>query len=205
MLPLAAQIQAAQAPQPADRMLLATNAVCREQPSSSSREVATLGLGERFRTGDIRSEDGQSWILVIDRRNVVLSPRVRGGCWVPGPLTTEFSAADPEPAMIAIADHILGREEASFRDLVTVENLFAGSFAAIVESSGVLQARRLQLIDQAGSKSFPAAVRDPLARAWLLAHREVLQPTQYSVEYRVPPDVYWTRTNRLNALRERRN
>ena len=68
MLPLAAQIQAAQV-QPFDRMVLATNVVCREQPSISSQGVGTLGLGDRFRTGDTRSEDGQSWILVVDRRS----------------------------------------------------------------------------------------------------------------------------------------
>lgn len=192
LLPVAAQIQAAQA-QRFDRIVLATNVVCREQPSISSRGVGTLRLGDRLRTTDTRSEDGQSWILVVDKLNVAPSySYMRGSCWVFGSLTTEFSEADPEPALIAAAEHALGREEASFQDLIAVENLFAWDpFAGIAESSGVLQALRLQLIDQAASKS--PDLREPLAQAWIVAHREILHASPFNRSYwRVRPDVYWS-------------
>ena len=192
VLPVAAQIQAAQV-QPFDRIVLATNVMCREQPSISSQGVGTLRLGDRLRTGDTQSEDGQSWILVVDKQNVApIYSSMRGSCWVFGPLTTEFSEADPEPALIAVADHALGREEASFQELIAVENLFAWDpFAGIVESSGVLQARRLQLIDEAAWKS--PDLREPLAQAWILAHRDILHGSPFSwSSWRVRPDVYWS-------------
>ena len=191
MLPLAAQIQAAQV-QPFDRIVLATNVMCREQPSISSQGVGTLRLGDRLRTGDTQSEDGQSWILVVGKRSAApVFSSMRGSCWVFGPLTTEFSEADPEPALIAVADHALGREEASFQELIAVENLFAWDpFAGIVESSGVLQARRLQLIDRAAQKS---DLREPLAQAWILAHQEILHASPFDRSYwAVRPDVYWS-------------
>jgi hypothetical protein len=117
--------------------------------------------------------DGADWYLASGRTPVavLLDPTgLRGRCWVYGPLTVEFSEEDPEAALIAAADRVLQRQEATFEELVAVENLFAWEpFAAATAASGRLQVGRLRIIDRAAWKL--RGPLDPLAQAWLLARR----------------------------------
>ncbi len=156
--------------------------------------MASLRLGDQLSTIDGAVEDGLSWRLVHRRTptpRTVYPSGLRGDCWVAAPLTVEFSPSDPEPALTRVADHVLGRDDATFEDLVAAENLFAWEpFARVTASSGRLQLRRFQLINQAAIK-FSAQTTDQLTQAWIISHRDVLAQSAFSRSWYVQPEVFW--------------
>src|SRR5207245_1207356 len=104
----------------------------------------------------------------------------RASCWVPGPLTAEFVADKPESALLAVADHILRRKDpVMFGEYVDAENLLLNEgFSSSLQSSGLLQFRRLQIVERV--TRVPSALgrivaTDPLKRAWFIAHRDFLR------------------------------
>ena len=61
-------------------------------------------------------------------------------CWVFGPLTAEFAHSTPEPALLAVADHVLQRtDQVRFEDYVAVDNLLTYDYSSsVLASSGLL-------------------------------------------------------------------
>jgi hypothetical protein len=176
---------------PGLRMIVATEVVCRAQPSRSAAPVRSYRLGDllpaaRTETG----ADGDTWYF--DQWRVSgRSP----SCWVYGPLTTEFVRANPEPALLASVDHILQRaDRVTFEEYVEVDNLLSeDTYAPVVASSGPLQFGRLRIVErlvlQADGQSID---REPLKRAWILAHRDLLWHFEPGDQWYVRPDVYWS-------------
>lgn len=176
-----------------ERMVIASGVNCREQPAADSAVVLGLRLGDRIRTETSRIENDTSWLRVSQRVAAAraLDHSMTGGnCWVASLLTTLFSATDPAPALIAAADRALKRDDATFEDLVAVENLFAWEpFSQATTTSGLLQVWRLRVIDRAASRIRDA--REALAQAWIVAHRDLMSQSPFSGTWRVPPPVFW--------------
>jgi hypothetical protein len=180
------------AQQPEDRLIIADGVNCREQPSPNATVVLSLRLGDRIKTPIVRLENGDSWFQVDERIPAGLGPQrsLRGNCFVNGALTAGYSASDPTPALIAVADRALKREESTFEDLVAVANLFEGEqFSQAVSASGLLQTWRFRVIDSAVGKRQDE--RNPLTTAWILAHRGPLTQSFFSGRWYVPPAVFW--------------
>ena len=123
------------AEEPRLRMVVATNVACGAQASRAAAPVRS------FRPGDVLSGERQ---LSQDGGDVWYLDQIRTtsrfpGCWVYGPLTTEFMRSNPEPALVAAIEHILRRADTvTFEEYVEVENLLlAEKYAALHRSSGL--------------------------------------------------------------------
>ncbi len=174
-LPLKAQERTAM------RIVIATNVVCRAEPSVAAPVVASLRLGELFLGSPSSRQDDGIWY----------NPR-SGRCWTHGSLTHPFDSADRGDSLLVIADRLLGRDDASFEEHVEVENLFQTvGFADAVSASPQLQLRRLMITDQAGRRlAAEVANRDPLKLAWVLAKGETLRGT-FGGTWFVPRELFW--------------
>lgn len=173
------------------RMIIATNAVCRAEPSRAAAKVRPYQVGDLL-SGDKKEipKDGEAWYL--DRwRMTSRSP----DCWVYGPLTTEFVRTTPEPALLAVVDHILHRSDTpTFQEYVEVENLLlTDSYSSVVRSSGLLQSGRLRIVERVVREATGRSIeRDPLKKAWVLAHRDLLDYFDPDDAWYVRPDAYWS-------------
>ena len=117
-------------------------------------------------------------------------------CWVYGPLTTEFVRSNPVPALLTVTDHVLQRQnEARFEDYVAVENLLSEArFDSVVHSSGILQFRKLSIINQAISREDARGQvldREPLKKAWVLAQGTLVLYFEPADEWLMRPEAYW--------------
>ena len=168
-------------------MVIGTNVVCRAQPSRNAPKVVTLRLGEiRGFSREARAEGG---IWYFDEG--------RPSCWVPGPLTAEFVAGKPESALLAVADHILQRKDpVTFGEYVEAEHLLLNeAFSSSLQSSGLLQFRRLQIVERV--TRVPSALgrivdTDPLKKAWFIAHRDLLRYFEPDDAWYIRPQPYWS-------------
>jgi hypothetical protein len=102
-------------------------------------------------------------------------------CWVYGPATVELDGEPPETGWLAMLDHILARSDAKFAEYVAVDNALldveSPADRKAIDDSGRIQFRRLQMIERMleGEDAHRNAVeRDPLKKAWILAHRELV-------------------------------
>ena len=116
--------------------------------------------------------------------------------WIYGALTTEFSESNPEPSALALIDHLLQRpNEARFEDYVMVENKLAEfPFASLVRSSGLLQFRKLTFVKQAVSRNDMRGrtlAKDPLKKAWVLLHGDLVFYFDPDDGWFVRPEAYW--------------
>ena len=170
-------------------MVIGTNVVCRAQPSRNAPKVVTLRLGEIRGFSREARGDGGIWYF---------NDGGRLSCWVPGPLTAEFVADKPESALLAVADHILQRKDpVTFGEYVEAENLLLNEslFFSSLQSSGLLQFRRLQIVERV--TKVPSALgrivfMDPLKRAWFIAHRDNLRYFEPDDEWFIRPEPYWS-------------
>lgn len=175
-----------------ERMVIATDVVCRTRPEFSAPRAHTYQLGDIAGVTNESPREGGSWYF--DQWRVSgQSP----SCWVYGPLTTEFAESNPAPALLALMDHLLQRPNmARFEDYVATDNLLMEPrFASAVMSSGLLQFRRLSLIEQAVSREDARGHmidKDPLKKAWALSHKEVLYYFEIGDEWRIRPEAYWS-------------
>ena len=174
----------------ATRMVIATHAACRKEPNVSAVRVHTYKLGDLVGATKVSKEEGTSWYFDQWR----ISGR-SPSCWIYGPLTTEFVQSNPEPALLAAIDHVLQRHnEARFEDYVEVDNLLAaGHFSSVVNSSGLLQFRKLSLIHRAIARPDARARqldREPLKKAWVLSYRDLLY-ISYDDYWHVRPETFW--------------
>jgi hypothetical protein len=168
-------------------MVIGTNVVCRAQPGRNAPKVVTLRLGEiRGFSRETRAQ-GDIWYFDAGRPS----------CWVPGPLTAEFVAGKPESALLAVADHILQRRDpVTFGEYIEAENLLLNdAFSSSLLSSGLLQFRRLQIVERV--TRLPSAYgrivfMDPLKRAWFIAHRDFLRYFEPDDKWFIRPEPYWS-------------
>jgi hypothetical protein len=178
------------------RMVIANEVVCRAEPSVSSPVVRGYAVGDVVHASGAVETEGVTWYP--DR---LRASGVRPACWIHGPLTTPIDRSDPEPALLAVADHVLGRtDDVPFEDYVAVENLLLQTGTAphyddrVLASSGLLQLRRLQIVQRAiadPALSGPGAPRAPLSRAWIFAHRDIVWNFEPAAQWVIRPETYW--------------
>ncbi len=176
--------------EPAERMVIGTGVGCRAAPDRSAPVAHRYLLGDAIMATGETEEKGERWYF--DRSRVSgQSP----ACWVYGPLTTEFGRSAPEPALVAVADHLLQRNDAvAFEDCVAVDNLLTYNYPSVLASSGLLQFRRLSVIERAialPAASGRRAARNPLVRSWLLSHEPLLRYFEPADRWYVQPETYW--------------
>jgi hypothetical protein len=172
-------------------MVITTSAVCRVAPDSSAVVDYSYKVGDVVGATKTAQENGKLWYFD--------AWRIRGvapTCWIDASLTTEFSAANPEPALLAVVDHLLQNpDKAQFEDYVAVENLLLGpTYSPVVKSSGLLQFRKLSLIDQAISRDDArdaAFDEDPLKEAWVRSQGNLVIYDRPDGRWYVLPERYW--------------
>lgn len=190
LLPSAATAQSASL-----LVVIGSNVACREAPDTSAPVTVRYRLGELFVP---RAERETTTGLWYNSTTHVRGAR-SSGCWVHGSLTTGWD--DRERALVTIADHALSRADAApLEDYVAVDNLLqqtpprAHSDSSILESSPLLQLRRLQVLEKAagGRDAWGRSVRrDPLKAAWFFANEDVLRYHEPAGGWMVTADVYW--------------
>jgi hypothetical protein len=173
------------------RMVIGSNVVCRTEPNPSAPIAQSYLLGDIIAVSRESRQNGEDWYF--DQWRVSgQSP----ACWVYGPLTAEFDRSDPEPALIAVAGHVLQRTDpVRFEDYVEVDNLLTYNFSSVLASSGLLQFRRLSIIERA--VSLPTAegrlvARNPLMRSWFLSHSDLLKYFEPASRWFLQPETYWS-------------
>ena len=172
------------------RMVIGGDVVCRTEPNRSAPMSSRFRLGETFSTEQESREQDGSWYFARYRRAWPAK-----GCWVHGPLTAEFDRSHPEAALVAAANHILARaDQVRFEEYVAVEALLTHDYASAFQSSGILQFRRLSIIQRAISlptATGRAAERNPLTRSWLSSHEDLISYYDPADRWFLPPEPYW--------------
>jgi hypothetical protein len=147
-----------------------------------------LPLGMPIRAGTEISESGKTFYSGFP----AMAPNSR--CRVLGQTTTVWHTAEPDSLLLAILDHALAKQNATFEDTVAAENYLINTDArwrtqaGRDQISGQLQFRWLQLISRAvGLEGFNE--NNPLVESWILGHEELLDRLQG--EWSVPPRHYW--------------
>jgi hypothetical protein len=193
----------AAAQQQQSRMIIATHVACRSAPDLSSAVAVQYHLGDVFLPRGQSESDSGTWYLDTSRVPGAPSP----GCWIHGSLTTEWS--DREAALLAAADRILGRtDQVPFDDFVAVDNLLrqtpSGAHApsTVLETSPLLQLRRLQVLERAARAPGTWRMevrRSPLKAAWFFANGDVLRYHEPAGRWIVPADAYWQLHDRYRS------
>ena len=158
-------------------------------------------IAHRYNTGDIivaeRDTIGFRGIWYFDQL------RVRGiapTCWVRGDLTVPSShGRGSVDAYLRVANYTLARKDSvRFEDLVEVINLIDApapdGWPAVsrLSDSGLLQFRRLQLVERASDYLDKWMIADkPLHRAWVIAQGPLLQFFEPGANWYVPARHYW--------------
>jgi hypothetical protein len=152
-------------------------------PSRTGAVRRVLKLGSVVEVSGEKRTDSETWLSLRDN------------CWVERSLTAEFDREHPEVALVSVADHVLGRNDATFEELVAADNLLVGGIGGKdLSSSGLLQYRQLQIFERLAEQthSKQQISQDPLKVAWLIAHRDVVRYYEPDGAYFVPVEVYWS-------------
>jgi len=169
-----------------------------------------LPAGDHYHVGDVidatksaRGTDGSLWYSDAWRASAGTP------CWVQSRFTVPYDRRNREAAYVAIADSLLVRKDSvPFEDYVDVVNLLeSGGPDAPERGPGVLVAKgtslferyprlryeRLLIIDRAIQRLRTSAVADdPLTRAWIVAHADILYYYEPDGEWDVPASAYWS-------------
>ena len=169
------------------RMIIGANAICRTQPSPSA-----AATGQPFRLGDILTVTKKT---EADDGTWYSDDTQPGACWVSGALTAEFSTSSPDEAFVAMFDRIEHQAgPVTFSEFVEVTNLLEDDFAGALANSGQLQYRELKLIGLGLSTPDArdqAIGRDPMKKAWILSHQNVLKFNSANDTWSIRPLVLW--------------
>jgi len=178
------------------RLIVATGTTCHTLPDPGSP------IAERYHLGDVVGAS-KSTKGLGGRLYYFDSWRVKGispTCWVAAYTTVPLSREHPESGFAAVAEHVLARgDSTSFENLVEAENLliepnhYSGMVESPLATSGLLQFRRLQLVERAARLVDAHDLEDaPVKRAWVLAHRDVLYFYEPDAMWFVANERYWT-------------
>ena len=172
------------------RMVIAAGAVCRAEPNPTAQTVHKYNLGDLIAVAKEAPDGGMAWYF--DQWHV---SRESTSCWIYGPLTTEWRQSDEQAALLAAVDHTLDHpKEARFEDYVAVENLLT-QYSSVVASSGLLQFRKLTLINQGTSRddAHGRQLNDqPLKKSWILSHGDLVFYFDPDDRWYLRPEPYWS-------------
>jgi hypothetical protein len=171
------------AQEPRERMVIGTGVACRTEPRRDAASRRTLRLGELISaTAAETSATGEVWLSANQ-------------CWVLSDLTAEFQRSNPEVTFLAAADRVLGRKDATFEELVAVDNLLITNLFGkdVLASSGLLQFRQLEIFRRIAElpESRDPYLDNPLKLAWFTGHRDVVRHFEPDAGYSVPVEAYW--------------
>ena len=185
----------AQQPPDSLRLIAVTGSACHTLPDPASPIAERYHLGEVVgATKSARGLGGRIWYFDAWRVKGV-SPT----CWVPANVTVPFSREHPEPGFAAVAERVLARgDSASFETLVEAEDFleephpYAGVGESPLAASGLLQFRRLELIERAAALVDAHELEEaPLRRSWVVAHHDLLFFFEPDARWFVPNENYW--------------
>lgn len=176
------------------RLIVATGATCHTLTDSDSPIAERYHLGDVVGASKSATRGGRIWYFDAWRVKGI-SP----SCWVPANVTVPFDREHPESGFAAVAGRVLANDSASFETLVEAENFLvepnpndAGIGLSPIATSGLLQFRRLMLVERASRLVTSFSVHDaPLQRSWILAHRETLGFSEPDGMWFVPNEHYW--------------
>ncbi len=136
------------------RLIVATGTTCHTLPDPGSP------IAERYHLGDVIGASKSAKLGV--RLYYYDSWRIKGISptrWVTAYVTVPLSREHPESGFAAVAEHVLARgDSVSFETLVEAENFliepnhYSGAVESPLATSGLLQFRRLQLIERAARR-----------------------------------------------------
>ena len=194
MVALLASTLDAQAPRDSLRLIVTTGATCHTLPDLDSPAAERYHLGDVVGASkSLKDRGGRLWYFDAWRVKGI-SP----SCWVAANSTVVFEREHPESGFAAVAEHVLAHDSASFDALVEAENFlvapnpYAGVGQSPIAKSGLLQFRRLMLIERASNLVTAFSVQDePLRHAWIVAHRGMLGFAEPDAMWFVPNELYW--------------
>jgi len=185
-----------QSPRPDSlRLVVVSGVTCHSLPDPASP------VAQRYHIGDVvgaskstKGLGGRAWYF-DSWRVMGISPT----CWVPANVTVPFDRQHPEPGFAGVAQYVLARDTASFETLVDAENFLlepnhygGGAGQSPLATSGLLQFRRLQLIERAAMRVDAHSLEDaPVKRAWVIAHRDFLYFYEPDAMWFVANERYW--------------
>ena len=170
------------------RVSIGSDVVCRSRAERGAPVVTPLRLSDPFRTNRAVLDAANSvWYEVADQQ---------ARCFVFGALTAPFDGYDnPDSAIAAIASHAIALDtKATFQHLVAVDNVLLERqrrngrfFRAPAEMPPLLTLRHLQVIGRAArTLSRRQVTENPLAKAWLLGHADMVTYFEPGGGYIVP-------------------
>jgi hypothetical protein len=190
-----ASISNAQAPgSDSLRRVVATGVTCHSLPDPGSPIAQRYHIGEVIGASkSTKGLGGRIWYFDSWRVNGI-SPT----CWLPVNVTAPFDRQHPESGFAAVAQYTLTRDTASFETLVDAENFllepnrYGGLGDSPLATSGLLQFRRLQLVERAAKLVDSHSLEDaPVKRAWVIAHGDVLYFFEPDARWFVANERYW--------------
>jgi hypothetical protein len=177
-----------------DRIVVDTRAECRKGPSASSASLGRVQIGDYFGVKGTADEGGAAWYLA---GGPLIGLVTTQPCWIYGSYTADvldgsLDARDTEARWLAVLDHVLARNDATFEEDVEVDALLSWWSWFPGTNTPLIQLRRLQLIAKAGSL-VEDSIRDilassPLKLAWLESHLKFFEPGRV---WYVPAERYW--------------
>jgi hypothetical protein len=169
------------------RIVLEVETPCRDAPAADARVVRSYRVGQVVDVKQAALRGGTTWYST----ETVYIAGVHPLCWMDGGTTASYDQSRPDAALDTLtARMVRPTAHLQFEDLVAVENLLIGPQASALARSGLLQFRRLLIIEKANA-ALDAMDPAPLEVAWLLAHREYLAQDPFAIASYALAKPYW--------------
>ena len=183
-------VRPVRAEEPSSFMVIESNAICRVKPAPSAAVVRRLRLGEVIQVSASLQQEGGRWLSVV-----FVDGTSEKTCWSSAS-AIRFDPVKPENALVILAYQAAKRKDKGrFEDYATVDRILASKvYAAALASSGLLQFRRLQVIDRAVSSwdaTREAVEKEPAKKAWITEREQMLSYFEPGGSWYVPGEMFW--------------
>jgi hypothetical protein len=161
-------------------------------PEAAARVVRSYHLGDVVDVQRDSLRNGTAW----HSTETMFVSGLHPACWLEDSLTVPFARGQPEQALRALTDRALmdralqPENHWRFADFVAVENILIGPYGWVLHDSGLLQYRRLLIVEKA-SNAHDVSEDTPLATAWVLAHRDMLAQDPFASGSYMLAKPYW--------------
>ncbi|HEY4218736.1 MAG TPA: hypothetical protein VGM67_16455 [Gemmatimonadaceae bacterium] len=169
------------------RLVLEQGVPCRVEPDWAARVVRSYKLGQIIYIERDTLRGTSKW----SSTETTLESGSHPPCWIEQPLTVTLEREHVDSAVLALTGHALqANRHPSFEELVAVENLLITTYAPWVQQSGLLQYRRLLVVEKA-SEARDNGSDKPLEVAWLVSHATFLAQDPFASGYYPLSKPYW--------------
>lgn len=194
-LVLIAPLRIGAAQSSAMHMVLDARTPCRTQPDTAARVVRVYDLGSIIDEERGAHLGTGNWLST--QSAYVSGPHPP--CWVARASSVLLDPVHPESALLTLTERAsASARTVPFLDLVAIENLLLERYASTLEQSGLLQFRRLLIVEKANA-GLDALSRNPLEVAWVRAHGDVLAQDPFSSGAYGLAAPYWALYDRFKA------